>query len=100
MARFAKSARADIFAAGRCSIMAATSLLAQTNLTGVWILRVPRTDGTFNESFFELKQDREAIAGTMLGNRETPTLRSLRTASCTSSRCVGVAGAVKGETMG
>ena len=48
------------------------TLLAQTSLTDVWILRVPRTDGTFNESFFELKQDGEAISGTMLGNRETP----------------------------
>jgi len=68
-----KIGRIDIAAAVLlCALSAAIGLLAQTNLTGVWILRVPRTDGTFNESFFELKQDGEAIAGTMLGNRETP----------------------------
>ncbi len=55
-----------------CALSAAIGLLAQTNLTGVWILRVPRTDGTFNESYFELKQDGDAISGSMFGNRETP----------------------------
>lgn len=47
-------------------------LFAQINLTGVWVPRVPRSDGTFNESYVELKQDGEAISGAMLGNRDTP----------------------------
>jgi alpha-galactosidase len=40
----------------------------QTNLTGYWVFRVPRdnNDGTFHESFFELKQDGEVVTGRAL----------------------------------
>jgi hypothetical protein len=52
--------------------LGAQTNLAPINLSGVWVLRVPRNDGTFNESFFEQKQDGDAISGAMLGSRETP----------------------------
>ena len=48
---------------------------AQANLTGYWVFRVPRAngDGTFQESFFELKQDGTAITGRAIqGTRENP----------------------------
>jgi alpha-galactosidase len=40
----------------------------QTNLTGYWVFRVPRdnNDGTFQESFFELKQEGDAVTGRAL----------------------------------
>ena len=44
-------------------------VLAQTDLTGFWVLRVPRGDGTFNETFFDLKQDGETLSGEMVGGR-------------------------------
>jgi alpha-galactosidase len=46
---------------------------AQTDLTGFWVLRTPRGDGTYRETFFELKQVGEAITGRiLLGRRELP----------------------------
>ncbi|MGO8815369.1 MAG: glycoside hydrolase family 27 protein [Terriglobia bacterium] len=46
---------------------------AQTDLTGYWVLRVPTGDGTFRESFLDLKQSGEKITGRILRNgRETP----------------------------
>jgi alpha-galactosidase len=52
---------------------AALYLSAQTSLNGYWALRVSRGDGTFAESFFELKQDGDAITGRLIrGNAETP----------------------------
>jgi alpha-galactosidase len=46
---------------------------AQTNLTGFWVFRVPTGDGNFRESFFDLKQDGNAITGKSIqGTRETP----------------------------
>ena len=45
------------------------------NLTGYWVFRVPRdnNDGTFQESFFELKQEGEAVTGRALkGTGENP----------------------------
>ena len=47
----------------------------QINLTGYWVFRVPRdnNDGTFQESFFELKQEGEAVTGRALkGTGENP----------------------------
>ena len=40
----------------------------QTDLTGYWVFRVPRdnNDGTFQESFFELKREGEAVTGRAL----------------------------------
>ena len=40
---------------------------AQATLSGYWLLKVPNGDGTFRETFFELKQDGEAITGRILG---------------------------------
>jgi alpha-galactosidase len=52
---------------------AAFYLYAQTSLTGYWVFRVPRGDGTFSESFFELKQDGDTIAGRAIrGAGEAP----------------------------
>jgi len=40
-------------------------------LTGFWVFRVPTGDGNFRETFFELKQDGEAITGKVVfGSRE------------------------------
>ncbi len=46
------------------------SSLAQTDLTGFWVLRIPRGDGTYRESFFELKQTGETVTGKTLGFRD------------------------------
>jgi alpha-galactosidase len=44
---------------------------SQTGMTGFWVFRVPTGDGNFRETFFELKQDGEAITGKVLsGSRE------------------------------
>src|SRR5262249_28785449 len=46
---------------------------AQTDVSGFWVLRVPTGDGNFRETFFELKQNGEAITGKVLaGSREVP----------------------------
>src|SRR6516225_4034509 len=45
----------------------------QTDLTGFWAFRTPTGDGNFRETFFELKQNGEAITGKVLaGSREVP----------------------------
>jgi alpha-galactosidase len=59
------------------ALLAGVALLsyAQTNLTGYWMFRVPQAnnDGTFRDSYFELKQDGAAITGRAIqGARETP----------------------------
>jgi alpha-galactosidase len=48
---------------------AAGLLHAQTDLTGFWVFKVPRGDGTFSESYFELKQSGETITGNTAGGR-------------------------------
>jgi alpha-galactosidase len=51
-------------------LMAAGALLqAQGDLSGFWVLRTPRGDGTFNESYFELKQSGDTVAGNTVGGR-------------------------------
>ena len=59
----------------------------QTDLTGYWVFRVPRdnNDGTFQESFFELKREGEAVTGRALkGTGENPILMERFTmAACT-----------------
>ncbi|HUE21582.1 MAG TPA: glycoside hydrolase family 27 protein [Bryobacteraceae bacterium] len=42
---------------------------AQTDLAGFWVFKVPRGDGTFSESYFELKQSGETITGNTVGGR-------------------------------
>ncbi len=54
-------------------VFTSLSLLAQTDLTGFWVFRVPTGDGNFRETFFQLKQTGENITGKlMFGNREIP----------------------------
>ena len=46
---------------------------AQADMTGFWVLRVPTGDGNYRESFFDLKQTGDAVAGKVLfGSRELP----------------------------
>ena len=48
-------------------------LLAQNDLTGFWVFRVPTGDGNFRETFLDLKQDGKTITGKVLaGTRELP----------------------------
>jgi alpha-galactosidase len=47
--------------------LGALFVYAQTDLTGFWVFKVPRGDGTINESYFELKQGGETITGNALG---------------------------------
>ena len=43
----------------------------QPDLTGFWVFRAPTGDGNFRETFFELKQNGEAISGKVFaGSRE------------------------------
>lgn len=49
------------------------NLLAQSNVTGFWVFRVPTGDGNFRESFFDLKLDGETVTGKAItGSREIP----------------------------
>ena len=41
---------------------------AQSNLTGFWIYRIPRGDGTYREMFLDLKQQGEEITGRVMFN--------------------------------
>src|ERR1017187_5634658 len=50
-------------------MLGALSIDAQTDLTGFWVFKAPRGDGTFNESYFELKQSGETITGNTVGGR-------------------------------
>ena len=48
-------------------------LLAQADVSGFWVYRVPTGDGNFRETFFELKQSGETVAGTLYqGARQIP----------------------------
>src|SRR5215468_11975289 len=48
-------------------------LLAQTDLTGFWVFRIPTGDGNFRETFFDLKQNGDQITGKVVaGSREIP----------------------------
>jgi alpha-galactosidase len=52
---------------------AALCLSAQSGMNGYWAFRVSRGDGTFSESFFELKQDGDTITGRAIrGAGEAP----------------------------
>jgi alpha-galactosidase len=44
---------------------------AQADLSGFWVFKVPTGDGNYRETFFELKQEGEAVTGKVLaGSRE------------------------------
>ncbi|MGC9997822.1 MAG: glycoside hydrolase family 27 protein [Terriglobia bacterium] len=48
-------------------------LLAQTDLSGFWVLRIPTGDGNYRETFLDLKQSGENVTGKILpGFRELP----------------------------
>src|SRR5258706_13295038 len=67
--------RFTLITAAVALIVVTLLLQAQTNVTGYWVFRIPRAngDGTFQESFFELKQDGDTVTGrAILGNREAP----------------------------
>jgi alpha-galactosidase len=71
--------RSNAGAFKRVSLLAAFLMLgtvcalAQTNLTGFWVFRVPTGDGNYRESFLDLKQAGEALTGKVLfGEREMP----------------------------
>src|SRR5580658_5983102 len=51
------------------AMLGALFVYAQTDLTGFWVFKVPRGDGTFTESYFELKQSGETITGNTAGGR-------------------------------
>jgi alpha-galactosidase len=41
-------------------------LLAQSDLSGVWVLKIPRGDGTFRKTFYELKHEGQLVTMTVL----------------------------------
>ena len=54
-------------------MLVALPVAAQTDLTGFWVLRVPTGDGNYRETFLNLNQSGEKVAGKILRNgRETP----------------------------
>jgi alpha-galactosidase len=61
-------------------LLIAMSAYAQTSVSGYWLLKVPNGDGTFRETFFELKQDGDAVTGRILGRgpNGTPVTGSLK----------------------
>jgi len=47
--------------------------LAQADVTGFWVLRIPNGDGTYRETFLDLKQTGEKVTGKILpGFRDLP----------------------------
>ena len=54
--------------------VAALLIVGQTpNISGVWTLRVSNNDGTYHTTYFKLKQDGDALTGSVIANyRETP----------------------------
>jgi alpha-galactosidase len=48
-------------------LLVQTTAMAQSDLTGYWVLDVPNGDGTVRKTYFELHQNGEAISGTMMG---------------------------------
>ena len=53
--------------------LAAVAPPAQMDFTGFWVLRIPRGDGTFADTFIHLKQSGDTITGEMVqGQRRVP----------------------------
>lgn len=62
---------AAMFAAGTRIL----SVQAQSDITGFWSLHTPRTDGTYSESFLDLKQEGEQVTGKLIqGARRQPAI--------------------------
>jgi len=54
-------------------LFSALPALAQTDITGFWVLRIPTGDGNYRETFLDLKQSGESVTGRILpGYREFP----------------------------
>ena len=54
-------------------LVSSSLLIAQTDLTGFWVFRIPTGDGNFRETFFDLKQNGDQITGRVVaGSREIP----------------------------
>jgi alpha-galactosidase len=54
-------------------LLVGASIGAQLDITGFWVFRVPNGDGTFRESYFDLKQSGEAVTGNAVQqNRQVP----------------------------
>ncbi len=51
------------------SALGAVLLIAQTDLTGFWVLRTPTGDGNFRESFLDLNQAGEQVTGKVIMGR-------------------------------
>src|ERR1700738_4351395 len=47
---------------------------AQPGLTGYWDLKVPNEDGTFRNTYFQLKQNGETLTGKLFGRNIQGTL--------------------------
>jgi alpha-galactosidase len=45
---------------------------AQSDLSGYWVLHIPNGDGTVRDTYFELKEDSDAITGSLLGRGPGP----------------------------
>jgi alpha-galactosidase len=54
--------------------IAAVFLTAQQDISGVWVLKVPRGDETFRKTWYELKQDGRNVAIVQLSDR-TPEMQ-------------------------
>src|ERR1700693_6515102 len=50
-------------------MIGALVIRAQIDLTGLWVFKVPRGDGTFTESYFDLQQSGATVTGGRLGGR-------------------------------
>ncbi len=54
-------------AGGFMLLLSGMAAQAQSELNGYWDLRVPVSDGTYRETFFELRQSGDDISGRLLG---------------------------------
>ena len=50
-----------------CCVLLQQTAVAQADLSGYWVFHVPNGDGTVRDTFFELKENGEAITGLLLG---------------------------------
>ena len=54
-------------------LLSSIPALAQTDITGFWVLRIPTGDGNYRETFLDLKQSGDSVTGRILpGYREIP----------------------------
>ncbi len=63
-----RRSQTQIFLAVALFFLGALPALAQTDLTGYWVLRVPTGDGNYRQTFFDLHQSGEKITGRLVRN--------------------------------